>query len=179
MRVSTKFSYDLLVKENPFQNKFLKGLQKDAEYVGLTQSVLRRQYYYLGQALLEEKDTISAKATVDYVTNMFPARTITNGVYAFSLGKLYYRMGEKELGQSVVKSSINSYINKIEQYMSVTPKRPLIHRYHLDQFFNNLKGMINQLQSYDAPLYKIYNNQFQTIYKRFKGYCIINQLNTG
>lgn len=155
----TKISYKNLVTDTPFKQQNNKLSKVTDESFRASKSILRRQYYFLAQAFLEENDTIKALKTLDYCTKTFPDETIPFEQYAFALGKLYYRTNEKNRGEAVCTTAIKNLEAQLELYLSFDVPRPIINIKYANRLFDTYKQMIVQLAIYDKNLALNYNEK--------------------
>ena len=150
--VETYFSYKSLVENSSFT--LLNDVESKVNYetIGISREILRRNFYFLAQGLLEKKDTLKAIKTIDFATTLTPNKTIPFNEFSFALGKLYYRAKESDKGRLVCKESIQNIEDEIKATLSLNPPRPIINVRYLNRILNIYKQMVNQLENLDPKL---------------------------
>jgi hypothetical protein len=123
----------------------LKASKVTDESRRISQTILRKQYYFLAQALLENKDTIKAVKTLNYAFTTLPNKTIPFGEYAFSYGKLLYRINHKQEGDKVFLTAINNIEEKIKWMTSFNAPRAIINQKYVNTLHRNYKQMVKHL----------------------------------
>ena len=162
--VDTELSYKNMILTSPFTKLNAIDSKINDENSNISKQVLRRNFYFLAQALLEGKDTLKAVKTIDFSVKLIPNKTIPFNEFAFSLGKLYYRSNKKEKGNEVCTIAINNIEDKIKWVLSFNPPRPIINVRYLNRLMKNYEQMIYQIKEYDLECY----TQKQTNLDRLK-----------
>ncbi|CAM1361913.1 conserved membrane hypothetical protein [Tenacibaculum litopenaei] len=117
------------------------------EQLNYTQQILRRNYYFLAQALLEEGKNEAALRTLDYCSQVFPNSTVPFKQYAFALGKLYIKAGKLTQGKDICTQAIRNIKEELIWITAVHPEHPIINV----QYATRLHGMYEQmLQQYTS-----------------------------
>ncbi len=72
----------------------------------------RNNYSRLAEALLQKKDTIRAKATIEKCMQEFPGNVVHFSYFAIPIIDLYIRIGEKEKGKQMLVEMIDEYLTE-------------------------------------------------------------------
>ncbi|WP_034058125.1 protein O-mannosyl-transferase family [Lacinutrix jangbogonensis] len=159
--VNTKMMYPYLMDTLQFkglndETKFIK--QENRVYV---QDILRRNYYYLAQALLEEGKTKQAIAVVDKSFTLFPNKTIAYKQYAYALGKLYKRAGLQKKSEEICALAMTNIWEELTWITSFNPPHPIINVRHAEKLKQMYLQMIAQFPG-DEITKNEYQNRFNT-----------------
>jgi hypothetical protein len=152
--VNTDFSYEQLIEKSHFSKLNNIDTKVTDEAISLSKIVLRREYYFLAQALVEEGKLAKALKVLDFVQTNFPNEQIPFGEYAFAIGKLYYRLNKPKEGATVCETAINNVEQEIKWMTSFNPPNPIINVRHANYLFKIYSQMINQIKPFD-------NNYFE------------------
>ncbi|MFK7748229.1 MAG: DUF2723 domain-containing protein, partial [Kordia sp.] len=139
--VDTEMMYPYImntVKFDGFQDdsKFIRN-----ENVTYASDILRQNYYYLAQALLEEGNAQKTIAVLDKCTTLFPNKTVPYKQYSYAIGKLYVRAGNIEKGTAICKTAMQNIWDELQWMTSFDPPYPIINLRHAYR----LKGMYFQM----------------------------------
>ena len=142
--VNTKMMYTYLMDEVQFN-----GLNDDTKFItyenrAYAQDILRRNYYFLAQALLEEGKIEKAIAVLDKSFSILPNKTIAYKQYAYALGKLYFRAGLPKKGSKVCVMAINNVWEELKWATSFNPPNPIINVQHGEKLKSMYLQMIEQ-----------------------------------
>ncbi|MDO6597475.1 DUF2723 domain-containing protein [Oceanihabitans sp. 2_MG-2023] len=142
--VNTKMMYPFLIEKVQFNR--LNDDTKFITYENRTyaQDILRRNYYFLAQALLEEGKKQQAIAVLDKSFSVLPNNTIAYKQYAYALGKLYFRAGLPNKGTKICVLAINNLWEELQWTTSFNPPNPIINVKHAEKLKNMYLQMINQ-----------------------------------
>ncbi|CAM3969510.1 MULTISPECIES: DUF2723 domain-containing protein [Flavobacterium] len=166
---------EILMKGVSFEELKTKTNFIKSENIEYTQIILRKNYYFLAQALIEEGKNKEAKQVLDKCMTMFPNYTIPFKQYSFALGKLYYRIGEKQKGNEVCLLSMKNIWEELQWITSFNPE--------VNQIINVKKAvkikdiylqMINQLNHYNQEEAKKKMIEADSFVKRFSIWEIKN-----
>ena len=168
--VNTKMMYPYLMEKLQFnglnnETKFLRD--ENRSYV---QDVLRPNYYFLAQALLEENKIKEAIAVLDKCITIFPNKTIPYKQYAFALGKLYYRVGLPEKGTEICTLVMDNFWEELTWTTSFNPPQPIINVKHAEKLKNMYIQMLEQFPGDKTTLNKYEQrfNSFETGFINWK-----------
>ncbi len=150
--VNTNDTYATLIEKSNFLKLNDNETKVTDEATSLSKTVLRRKYYFLAQALLEERKYDKALNVLEFAKNQFPNDNVPYGEFAFALGKLYYRLNKADNGSSICKAAINNVEQEIKWMTSFNPPNPIINVRHANYLFKIYGQMINQM----LPLDKAY-----------------------
>lgn len=158
--VNTKKMYPFLMEEVQF-----KGLNEDTKFItyenrAYAQDILRRNYYFLAQALLEEGKTKEAINILDKSFSVFPNKTIAYKQYAYALGKLYFRAGLPKKGSEICVLAINNLWEELAWTTSFNPPNAIINVKHAEQLKIMFLQMINQFPG-DKEIIKLNTQRFK------------------
>jgi len=149
--VDTKRVYSLLMETMPFgkfnnETEFIRF--ENREYI---QSIVRRNYYFLAQALIEDGENDKAKLVLDKCLLSFPSKTIAYKQFAFALGKLYYRIGDSQKGEEVCLKAMDNVWEELQWITSVdNPGNPILNVKKASKLKEMYEQMINQLANYNS-----------------------------
>jgi hypothetical protein len=162
--VDTDATYSVLMEKGYFE-----GLNT-SQYVThenkvYAQTILRQNYYFLAQALYEEKEVEKAYKVLNRCETLFPNYSIPYKQYSFAIGKLYLRMGYKQKGLSTCTIAINNIWDELNWITSFQPQNPIINVRHAEKKYKVLTEMIKQI----TPIKKeiISENDFIIFTKKF------------
>lgn len=127
--------------------------QLEAEALAYVQEIIRPAYYFTAQALIERGNFAEAKEHLDACMKNFDASAVPYKQYAFALGRLYDRVGDKALAKSVCIRSYQTVKQELEWMISTDPARPVVNIRTANTRFNILQGMFDQLGDI-APNFK-------------------------
>jgi hypothetical protein len=171
--VNTKMMYPYMMDKLQFnglndETKFLN--YENRAYV---QDILRRNYYFLAQALLEEGKTEQAIKVLDKSFALFPNKTIAYKQYAYALGKLYFRAGLTKKGSEICAIAMGNIWEELKWMTSFNPPHPTINVRHAEKLKNIYIKMMEQFPGDKATL-----KTFETDYFNFEaGYKNWKQTN--
>lgn len=150
--VDTEASYKLLVENNNFKAfNSAKSVVKD-ENRTYVKDILRQNYYFLAQALLEENKIEKAKKTIDICFKLFPNDEVLYKQYAFALGRLYFRLGYNDLGNKVCKTAMDNIWKEILWLGSFNPPNPIINVRHSTRLLTMYQQMTKQIKPFNNLL---------------------------
>ncbi|WP_108867488.1 DUF2723 domain-containing protein [Aquimarina aquimarini] len=145
--VDTKTMYPIFIKSNIFKNLNDPSIFIDDESRTYAQKILRKNYYFLAQALLEEGKTDQAIKVLDTCISILPDTTIPFRQYAYALGKLYYRAGDHKKGKKICLSAMLNIWQELQWITSFDPLHPIINVKHATRLKKMYSQMINQLKT--------------------------------
>ncbi|NHN27062.1 DUF2723 domain-containing protein [Flavobacterium jejuense] len=158
---------EIFLKALNNEDLFIKSESK--EYI---QVIVRRNYYFLAQALIEEGKSKEAKQVLDKCMISFPDKTIPFKQYAFALGKLYCRIGEKTKGTEICLLSIKNSWEELQWITSFNPKNnPIINVKKATQLKEIYQQMILQLEAFNpeaVTLEKQKAIEFTTLFTKWQ-----------
>ncbi|QIE58310.1 DUF2723 domain-containing protein [Rasiella rasia] len=140
--VNTNMMYPYIMNKLQFE-----GLNDDEKFIPYenrvyVQDILRRNYYFLAQALLEENKKEEAILVLDKCFSLFPNKTIAYKQYAYALGKLYYRAGLKTKGDNICATAMKNIWDELVWITSFDPPYPAINVSYAEK----LKNMYIQMR---------------------------------
>lgn len=159
--VNIEKMYPILMKETTFKelnNKITSITFENKEYI---QSIVRRNFYFLAQALIEEGDKEKARQVLNRCMHLFSNETVPFKQFAFALGKLYYRIGDKQKGDFVCLKAMDNIKEELNWVSSFNTNNPIINKQKTSQLKEMYEEMINQLSKYnnkEANFRKAENN---------------------
>lgn len=151
--IDTETSYKNLVLTNTFTKKNNNASKVTDEVLSLSRSIIRRNHYFLAQALIENKDFAKAEKVIDYSFETFPNATIPFQEYGFALGKLYYRLNKIDKGNDICLTSIANMEGELKWLLSFDPPNPIINVRYANRLFEVYSQMILQIQPYNTNLF--------------------------
>ncbi|CAL2082092.1 conserved membrane protein of unknown function [Tenacibaculum sp. 190524A02b] len=135
-----------------------------------TQQIVRRNYYFLAQALLEEDNSKEAVDILNTSMFMFPNVTVPFKQYAFAMGKLYFKAGNPKKGNEVCLKAMNNLKEELLWLISFNPPNPIINV----RYANRVKGMyiqmIEQYSSFNEEKGNDLKMNFKNIDKSFQNW---------
>ncbi|MEJ6792615.1 MAG: DUF2723 domain-containing protein [Lacinutrix sp.] len=157
--VNTKAMYPYVMNTLKFE-----GLNDDTKFLtyenrAYVQDILRRNYYFLAQALLEEGKTEQAIKVLDKSFYLFPNKTIAYKQYAYALGKLYFRAGLHKKGSEICATAMDNIWGELQWMTSYNPPHPTINVRHAEKLKNIYLQMMKQFPG-DKTTLKIYEQQY-------------------
>ncbi|MCH2196605.1 DUF2723 domain-containing protein [Kordia sp.] len=170
--IATDMMYPYIMNQVQFN-----GLNDDSvflrnENATYAREILRQNYYFLAQALLEEGETKKAIEVLDKCTTLFPNETIPYKQYAYAIGRLYVRAGNIQKGTEICKTATQNIWEELQWMTSFDPPYPIINLRHAYR----LKGMCFQMMQQfpsgiqNAPIskqtFRGFEEAFQTWQKR-------------
>ena len=140
------------------------GLNDDTKFLyyenrAYVKDVLRRNYYFLAQALLEEGKTKQAISVIDKSFTLFPNKTIAYKQYAYALGKLYFRAGLNEKGSNVCRLAMENLWEELFWVTSFNPPNPILNVKHAEKLKKMYLQMIHQFPG-KKSIKENYQNRF-------------------
>lgn len=148
--VDTKRMYPLLMEAMPFgklddEKQFVRF--ENREYI---QSIVRRNYYFLAQALIEEGENDKAKLVLDKCLISLPNKTIAYKEFAFAIGKLYYRIGDQQKGEEVCSKAMDNVWEELKWVTSIdSPENPILNAKKAIKLKDMYEQMISQLAKFN------------------------------
>ncbi|WP_375239493.1 protein O-mannosyl-transferase family [Aurantibacter sp.] len=144
-----------------------KGLNHEKKYINsenrtYVQDIIRPNYYFLAQALIEEGKTKEAIAVLDKSFTIFPNKTIPYKQYAFALGKLYFRAGLPEKGTEICTMVMENFLEELTWITSFNPPQPMINIKHAEKLKNMYIQMLEQFPGNKTTL-KNYEQRFEAL----------------
>lgn len=140
--VATKMMYPYLMNQVQFENLSDENKYIRDENRTYVQDILRRNYYFLAQALLEEGKQKEALEILDKSSTLFPNATIPYKQYAFAIGKLYYRAGATDKGTQICLLAMKNIWEEIQWMTSFDPPHAVInlrHAYRLKNMYDQMR----------------------------------------
>jgi hypothetical protein len=142
--VATEMMYPYVMNELQFkgftdENKFLRSENKS-----YAQDILRQNYYFLAQALLEEGKTDKSIAVLDKCISLFPNRTVPYKQFAYAIGKLYVRAGNLKKGTEICKTAAQNIWYELQWITSFDPPNAVINLRHAYRLRNMYLQMLTQ-----------------------------------
>lgn len=146
--VNTQKSLSILNNQEIFT-----GLHNDGTYIReenrtYAREILRQNYYFVAQALLEEENQNKAKILLDKSLDLFPNETVPFKEYAFGIGKLYLRMGYRDIGTEICTKSRSNLTKELEWMLSCNPANSIINVRHATKIYNMVVQMTQQLNQF-------------------------------
>ncbi|PTX62849.1 uncharacterized protein DUF2723 [Kordia periserrulae] len=170
--VDTDMMYPYIMNQVNFEgvndaDKFVRN-----ENVTYAREILRQNYYFVAQALLEEGKTQKAITILDECVKLFPNETIPFKQFAFAIGKLYVRAGKTQKGTAICETAMQNIWDELQWMTSFDPPYPIInlrHAYRLKEIYFQMmqqfpKGIQNAPVS--AQTFRSFDDAFQTWQKR-------------
>lgn len=142
------------------------------ENVTYARDILRPNYYFLAQALLEEGKTAEAIAVLDKCTTLFPNQTVPYKQISFAIGKLYVRLGKVQQGTEICTIAMQNIWDELQWMTSFDPPYPIINLRHAYRLKTIYAQMMSQFPSgiQNAPIssetFQQFDSAFQTWQKR-------------
>lgn len=144
--VNTAMNFEYLTKTVDFSGFHTEQSHSQPESKTYAQQILRRNYYFTAQALLENGQPQKAIQILDRCILLFPDQSIPFKQYAFAIGKLYCRLGKTELGVSICKQAMKNIWEEINWITSFkSPPFATINVRHANILFKMYKNMNGQL----------------------------------
>lgn len=170
--VATEMNYPYVMNQVDFE-----GLNDETYFVRsenqtYAREIIRQQYYFLAQALLEEGKNKEAIAVLDKCISLFPNTTIPFEQYAFAIGRLYVRVGKHEKGTLICKQAMQNIWDELQWMTSFDPPYPIINLRHAYRLKNIYAQMMNQFPTgvnklpVSKEAFKQFDAAFQTWQKR-------------
>ena len=168
--VDTEMMYPYVMNQLKFEgfrdeNEFLRYENKS-----YAQNILRQNYYFLAQALLEEGNTKKAIEILDKCTSLFPNKTIPYKQYSYAIGKLYVRAGNTKKGTEICKTAMQNIWNELQWMTSFDPPYPIINLRHAYRLKSMYIQMLNQFPSgiENAPVSQKTFQNFEAVFLKWQ-----------
>ena len=121
-----------------------------SENIEYAQTIIRRNDYFLAQALVEENHIEEAKKVLDKTFHNLPDVKVPYKQFAFALGKLYYKIGQKEKGNEVCLKSLNNIWDELQWITSFNSSaNPIINVKQAVKLKEMYEQMIVQLEPFN------------------------------
>lgn len=159
-----------------FNNKdVFSGLKNDGSYLRdenrtYAREILRQNYYFTAQALFEEKKPAEAYKLLDKCLVLFPNETVPFKEYAFAIGKLYLRMGHKDIGESICLKSRENLTKELQWMLSCDPPNPIINVRHATKIYKMIVQMTEQLNQFRSEKDLSEINQLKELNNQLKAW---------
>ncbi|WP_046744811.1 glycosyltransferase family 117 protein [Kordia zhangzhouensis] len=114
------------------------------ENVSYAREILRQNYYFLAQALLEEGKTSEAIRVLDTCITLFPDKTVPFKQFAYAIGKLYVRAGNTPKGTEICRTAMQNIWEELQWMTSFDPPYPIINLRHAYRLKNMYAQMMQQ-----------------------------------
>ncbi len=152
--VATEMMYPYVMNELQFEGLHSEDHFIRSENRDYTRNILRQNYYFLAQALLEEGNTEKSIAVLDKCTTLFPNKTIPYEQFAFAIGKLYVRAGNTQKGAKICNAAMQNIWDELQWMTSFDPPYPIINVRHATRLKNMCAQMLSQFPngSQNAPI---------------------------
>ncbi|CAM1344588.1 protein O-mannosyl-transferase family [Tenacibaculum amylolyticum] len=164
--IHTPISYQNLVTASSFKHQDNIDTKVTDETIAISKTIVRKNYYFLAQALIEEGKIAKAKEVLNYVIDKFPNTTIPYGEYAFALGKLYYRLKMDMEGNTICETAIQNVEETLLWMTSFDTPRPIINIRRANYLFKIYSQMVTQIQPYNSSFYTLKSKDVIAIKKR-------------
>lgn len=168
--VATDMMYPYIINKVQFE-----GLDGDSGFIRdenttYAREILRQNYYFLAQALLEEGQTKKAIEVLDKCTTLFPNKTIPYEQYAYAIGRLYVRAGNTQQGTEICKTAMKNIWDELQWMVSFNPPYPIINLRHAYRLKNMYYQMMQQFPSgiQNAPISEQMFREFDTAFSTWQ-----------
>ncbi|MEM6686063.1 MAG: DUF2723 domain-containing protein, partial [Bacteroidota bacterium] len=153
------------------------GLQDESTFVryeniAYAREILRQNYYFLAQALLEEGNTKKSLEVLDKCIAIFPDATVPFKQFAYAIGRLYVRAGKTKKGTAICKTAMQNIWDELQWMVSFDPPYPIINLRHAYRLKNIYFQMMKQFPAgiQNAPVseqtFRDFDESFQSWQKR-------------
>ncbi|WP_046758024.1 glycosyltransferase family 117 protein [Kordia jejudonensis] len=168
--VDTQMMYSYLKNDVNFEGINNEDVFFRSEIKDYTRIILRQNYYFLAQALLEEGKTAESVEILDTCISLFPNKTIPFEEYAFAIGKLYVRAGKVEKGTQICKTAMQNIWNELQWMTSFDPPYPIINLRHAYRLKNMYAQMMSQFPTgeQNLPVSKENFQQFDAAFLKWQ-----------
>jgi len=162
--IDTQETYKVLKEQSHFNalNPIIFTSYENKLY---SETILRQNYYFLAQALFEEKQIKKAYSVLKTCEKQFPNDYMPYKQYAFAIGKLYLRMGYKKEGVLICKTAIQNIWEELKWFSSFNPQNPIINVRHAEKKYQMLIQMLKQTESLQSNI--IPKQELTTFTKKF------------
>jgi len=132
--------------------------------------ILRQNYYFLAQALLEERKPKKALEVLEKCNTIFPNATVPFKQYAYAIGKLYFRAGNKQQGTNICKTAMQNIWDELQWMVSFDPPYPIINLRHAYRLKNMYYQMMQQFPGgmQNAPISAQVFSNFDTSFQKWQ-----------
>ena len=166
--IDSEKMYDNLMHKFKFGGIDKPGLYIDENALRMCYSH-RRIFAQLVQQLLKEGKNDKAKAALDYVEKMIPA---CNVPYDYQNGSLqlaegYYRLGETEKADAIMKVLADKSVEYMVWYMSLDDNRFHISGQEYEYHLSLLNAEIGTMKKYNSPLTETYDQKLGELYHQY------------
>jgi len=168
--VATEMMYPYVMNELQFE-----GLETEDHFIrsenrDYARDILRQNYYFLAQALLEEGNTEKSLEVLNKCTTLFPNKTVPYKQFAFAIGKLYVRAGNTQKGTEICKIAMQNIWNELQWMTSFDPPYPIINVRHATRLKNMCAQMLSQFPngSQNAPIRIETFQNFEAIFQKWQ-----------
>jgi tetratricopeptide (TPR) repeat protein len=124
--VDTKNAYENLVKNTAFKPFDSESIHVKSENKSYAREILRKNYFYLAQALIEKNQIEKAKKTIETCLELFPNEELPFNRLAFGLGTLCFRIGDAEKGNEIYRAAMHDMWEELQWITSINPQNPII-----------------------------------------------------
>ncbi len=109
-----------------------------------SKEILRQQYYFLAQAMLENDNVQGAVKVLDICIKRFPNNIVPFRQYTYAIGRLYARSNQPLKAEKTRKPSADNVLEDLKTIISSKPVFPIISAQRAQGCKNMWKGMIDQ-----------------------------------
>jgi tetratricopeptide (TPR) repeat protein len=164
--VDTEKSYDNLMHKFKFGGVEKPGIYLDENVMRMCYTH-RRIYVQLAEQLMREGKRDKAKEVLDYVEKMIPAYNVPYDWdnYSMQMAELYYRLGEREKADSIMKALADKAVEYIVWYLSLDEQHFYISQYDLIEYHLPLLNTeIKTMKKYQSDLTEAYETKLDELY---------------
>ena len=164
--VDTEKSYDNLMHQFKFGGVEKPGIYLDENVMRMCYTH-RRIYVQLAEQLMREGKRDKAKEVLDYVEKMIPAYNVPYDWdnYSMQMAELYYRLGEREKADSIMKALADKAVEYIVWYLSLNEQHFYISQYDLIEYHLPLLNTeIKTMKKYQSDLTEAYETKLDELY---------------
>ena len=165
--MDTKHSTSLFLNDSTFSDFDEGNTYIDYENRLYAQDILRRVYYFVAQALLEQNQNTESSKVLNKCIDIFPNEIVPYKQYAFAIGKLFYRAGNPEKGKEICLISIKNLKEELEWITSFDPPNPIISVQKANRIKNMYAQMLQQYKTLELNGSKALVEEYLKIEKSF------------
>lgn len=142
----------------------------NSHYQEYIRKILRKNQYFLAQSLMEYNQAPKAKALLDKTVLFFPNAKIPYKQFAFAMGELYYRLGEKESGKAICTQAIDNVLQEIHWIIKAQPANSIINAKLLDERKQSAYGMLEQFNQIDSQAATTWIKKYRELSPKIEEY---------
>ena len=166
--IDTEKMYDNLMNKFKYGGIDKPGIYIDENAMRMCHSH-RRIFSQLVEQLMKEGKTDKAKAALDYAEKVIPAYNVPydwqNG--AAQMAEAYYRLGEKDKADAIMKALADKAVEYLTWYMSLDERRFMNSVREYEYHWAVLDAEVKIMKQYESELAGTYDGKLDELYNLY------------